>query len=114
MTIYESTTERRRHPRTQLTMSAHCIRLDPDGGDVMDRIDVVDISRSGMGAICDRPFYPGQRVILCLPRTEGGHRNIYASVVRCRHRTEGYRIGLEFDRSAIGAWMDSDPQVAAA
>ena len=95
-------------------MSAHCIRLDPDCGDVTDRIDVVDISRGGLGAICDRPFYPGQRVILCLPRSEGGHRNITASIVRCRHRNEGYRIGLEFDRSAIGAWMGYGPQVAAA
>lgn len=107
--------ERRRHPRTQLSMSADCIRLDPDGGDVTDRVDVVNISRSGIGIIGSRPFYPGQRVVLCLPRTNtGGSRNIYASVVRCRHRTEGYHIGLEFDPTAIAARAGSEPQYAAA
>jgi len=110
MTIHETTQERRRHRRTQLSISAHCIRLDPDGGDVTDRLDVVDISRSGMGAICSRPFYPGQRIIICLPRATGGHRTIYASIVRCRHRTEGYHIGLEFDPSALGRWADSEPE----
>lgn len=75
--------ERRRHPRTALRMSLRCVRLDPDGGDVEDTLHMVDISRSGMGAICQRPFYPGQRIVLCLPQSEGnGRRNIYASVVR--------------------------------
>ena len=114
MTIYEPTTERRCHPRTHLSMSVPCIRLDPDCGDVTDRIDVVDISRGGLGAICQRPFYPGQRVILCLPRATGGHRSVYASIVRCRHRTEGYRVGLQFDHATISAWMDADVQTAAA
>ena len=115
MMTVESTMERRRHPRTQMSMSAYCIRLDPDGGDVTDRIDVVDISRSGIGAISSRPFYPGQRVVLCLPRgQDGGHRNINASIVRCRHRTEGYHIGLEFDPAAIGAWVGTEAQFAAA
>ena len=95
-------------------MSVHCIRLDPDCGDVTDRIDVVDISRGGLGAICQRPFYPGQRVILCLPRATGGHRSVYASIVRCRHRTEGYRVGLQFDHAAISSWMDADVQTVAA
>jgi len=115
MTAYESLMERRRYPRTQLNISAHCVRLDPDGGDVTDRIDVLDISRGGMGAISSRPFYPGQRVILCLPDAQGvGYRNIHAAIVRCRHRADGYRIGLEFDPNAVCTWADSDMQVAAA
>ena len=116
MTIYESTTmERRRHPRTQLNISAQCIRLDPDGVNVTDRIDVVDVSRGGMGALSTRPFYPGQRVILSMPSQQGNRaRNIHAAVVRCRHRTEGYHIGLEFDPKAISTWADSELEYAAA
>ena len=115
MSGYESMMERRRYPRTQLNISAHCIRLDPDGGDVTDRVDVVDISRGGMGAVSSRPFYPGQRVILCLPMSQGGgHRNIHAAIVRCRHQSEGYRIGLEFDPNAVCTWADSEVECVAA
>lgn len=115
MTSYESMMERRRHPRTRLSVSANCIRLDPDGGDVTDRIDVIDISRSGLGAVSARPFYPGQRLVVSLPRWHcGGQRSVYASIVRCRQQTEGYRIGLEFDPMAIGTWADSQVEFAAA
>lgn len=106
-------TERRRHPRTQLQMTLTCIRLDPDGGDVLDTLHMVDISRSGLGAISDRPYYPGQRIVLCLPLSpNGGRRNIYARVVRCRQDQEGYRIGLQFDSTSMAAWYG--PATAAA
>ena len=115
MIIDESVMERRRHRRTHLSISAHCIRLDPDGGDVTDRIDVVDISRGGLGALSSRPFYPGQRLVLCLPGPySGGQRSTYASIVRCRQRAEGYRIGLEFAPTAIGTWADSKLEYVAA
>ena len=95
--------ERRRHPRTQLQLTLRGIRLDPDGGEVVDTLHMQDISRSGIGAICDRSYYPGQRVVLCLPLTpQGGRRNIYATVVRCRHLEEGYRVGMEFDGVSLG------------
>ena len=107
--------ERRRHPRTTLNMSVQCIRLDPDGGDVFDRIHVVDISRSGLGAVSDRSFYPGQRIILALPISKGStSRSLYASVVRCRPRDDGYRIGLEFDATAVGAWTNDQTYTVAA
>ena len=110
-----SVMERRRHPRTQLNMSVNCIRLDPDGGDILDRIHVVNISRSGLGAVSDRPFYPGQRIVLNMPRSEdNGKRSFYATIVRCRQRSEGYRIGLEFDNTAIGAWSNRNFASAAA
>lgn len=101
----ETSAERRRHPRTTLRMLLRCVRLDPDGGDVMDTLDMTDISRSGMGAICDRAFYPGQRVVLHLPAGEDrGRRNIYAAVVRAQSSDAGYRVGLEFDRASAAAW----------
>ncbi len=107
--------ERRRHPRTALRMSLRCVRLDPDGGDVEDTLHMVDISRSGMGAICQRPFYPGQRIVLCLPQSEGnGRRNIYASVVRSRLDDEAYHVGLEFDRTPATAWCAVPAPVALA
>jgi len=80
------------------------IRLDPDGGDVMSELNMVDISRSGIGAISERPMYPGQRILLCLPLSQdSGRRNFYATVVRCRRSEEGYRVGMEFDSVSLGA-----------
>ena len=96
-------TERRRHPRTQLQMTLRCIRLDPDCGEVTDTLHMLDISRGGMGAVCDRAFYPGQRIVLCVPLTEkSGRRNIYATVIRCRQSQEGYAVGMEFDNVSFG------------
>lgn len=98
--------ERRRYPRTQVRMTLSSIRLDPDG-EVIDTLETVDISRRGMGAISSIPYYPGQRVLVCIPlSTEGGQRNIYATVVRCRQVEEGYHVGIEFDSAAPGAWYE--------
>jgi len=113
--IEESTMERRRHARTQLQMTLNCIRLDPEGGDVMDTLHMVDISRSGLGAISDRPYYPGQRIVLCLPLSpNGGRRNMYARVIRCRPDQDGYRIGLQFDSASTAAWYASAAAAPAA
>ena len=109
-----SVMERRRHPRTLLQMTLQGIRLDPGGGDVVDTFHTVDISRSGMGAICDRSFYPGQRVVICLPLSEnGGQRNIYATVVRCRPEAGRYHVGMEFDTVSVGSWYGVEGTVAA-
>ena len=94
--------ERRRHPRTQLRMTLHGIRLDPDGGDVCDTLQMQDISRGGMGAVADRWLYPGQKVMLRLPtHPANGRRNLSATVVRCKRIQEGYRIGLQFDHIGL-------------
>jgi hypothetical protein len=85
-------------------MTLRCIRLDPDCRDVVETLRMVDISRGGMGALCDRSFYPGQRIVLCVPMTDkSGRRNIYAMVVRSRQGQEGHAVGLEFDRVSLGA-----------
>ncbi len=97
--------ERRRHTRTQLQMSLRSIRLDPDGGDVMDCLHMQNISRSGLGAVSDRSFYPGQRVVLALPMAGGvGRKNVYAKVVRCQQYRKAYAVGLEFDNLPLGSW----------
>ena len=107
--------ERRRHPRTALRMTLRCVRLDPDGGDVVDTLHMTDISRGGMGATCDRPFYPGQRIVLCLPRSDGnGRRNIYASVIRSRAADDGHRVGLSFDRASVSTWYAAGAAAMAA
>jgi len=107
--------ERRHFPRTQLQMKIQCIRFDPDGDDVVDVLETVNISRSGLGAVSQRPYYPGQRVLLCMPLTSmAGRRNIYASVVRCRPAEEGYDIGIEFDATSSGIWQPEQPAAAAA
>ena len=106
--------ERRRHPRTRLQMSLQCVRLDPDGGDALDRLRMIDISRAGMGAHCDRPFYPGQRLMLCLPlSSSSGRRNVYATIVRCHQSDEGHRVGLSFDNSSVGSAYGTGGTVAA-
>ena len=74
-----------------------------------------DTWRSGLGAYCDRPFYPGQRLVLCLPLTgENGRRNIYATVTRCRPTEDGYRVGMAFDRVSLGSWTAAQDVSAAA
>lgn len=97
--------ERRRHPRTRLQMRLGCIRLDPDGGDIVDSLEMMDISRGGLGADCGRRYYRGQRIVLNLPLTaDGGRRHLYATIVRCsaNDHESGYRVGFEFDGPYVG------------
>lgn len=111
----DSGIEKRRHPRTVVEMTLRGIRLDPEGGEVVDWLRMQDISRSGMGAVSARPFYPGQRFVLCLPLSgDTGRRHIYATVRRCRPGEDGYRVGLEFDNAAHGAYNAAAGVLAAA
>ena len=106
--------ERRRHPRTRLQMTLHGIRLDPDGGDVCNTLEMTDISRGGMGAFADRWLYPGQRIVLRLPlHPDGGRRNLYAAVQRCNKQADGFKVGLQFDQTSLDA-VGFAPAVAAA
>jgi len=111
----EANIEKRRHPRTVVQMTLKGIRLDPDGGEVLDMLRMRNISRSGMGATAERPLYPGQRLILCLPlTTEGGRRSIYATVRRCRQGESGFGVGLEFDSASIEGCVGSSQTLVAA
>jgi len=106
--------ERRRHPRTRLEMTLGCIRLDPDGGDVVDSLRMVDISRGGMGAFSGRAYYPGQRIVLSLPLpAEQGRRNIYATITRCQPSRADYRVGFAFDAPHVGQSYASSQAVVA-
>ena len=97
--------ERRRHGRVQVQMALQAVRLEPDNVDVMDRLHMTDVSRSGVGAISDHRYYPGQRVLIYLPLTgQSGQRVLYATVRRCRPHAEGYRLGMEFDRTSLDTW----------
>ena len=96
-------------------MKIQCIRLDPDGGDVVDVLETLDISRCGMGVLSQRAFYPGQRVMLCMPLTSmRGERNIYATVARCRQEEQGYNVGLDFDMASSSLWTQTASSQAAA
>ena len=108
--------ERRRHSRASVHMDVRCIRLDPHEGDIIDEVDMVDLSRSGVGAVSDNWYYPGQKVVVCLPAAaDHGNRQMRATVRRClsRHET-GYRIGLEFDRNSLNAWSSLSTRAIAA
>ena len=98
--------ERRRHSRASVHMGVRCIRLDPHEGDVIDELDMVDLSRSGAGAVSNNWYYPGQKVVVCLPGdTEHGKRQICSTVRRCLSRQEdGFRLGLEFDHNSLNTW----------
>jgi hypothetical protein len=106
--------ERRRHTRTQLQMTLRSIRLDPECGDVVDCLHMQNISRSGLGAIVDRPFYPGQRVVLFLPVQGQGRKNVYARVVRCSQVRHAYEVGLEFETMSVGSWCGAPTEAVAA
>jgi c-di-GMP-binding flagellar brake protein YcgR len=74
---------------------------------------MVDISRGGMRAVSSRSYYPGQRIVLCLPVSQAsGRRSIYATVVRCRQEEEGYCVGLRFDTASVGAWYGAEMAAA--
>jgi len=107
--------ERRRHPRTQLRLMLHGIRLDPDGGDVQNTLEMVDISRSGIGVISDRWLYKGQKIALTIPsHGQKGRKSIFATVVRCQKVNEGYRVGLEFDPVAVAMTLEGTSTTALA
>ena len=107
--------ERRLHPRTQLSMPLQLTRMDPDGGDLVEQVEMVDISRGGLGAICGRWHYPGQRVVVRLPGPGMSARNICGIVRRCAPVGWQFRVGIEFDRP-IGSLCAEDlgPTAAAA
>ncbi len=100
--------EQRRHPRMHLQMGIHCVRLDPSGQNTLDQLSTFDISKSGIGATSDQPYYPGQRVMVRLPIARAdGDRHMYARVVRCRRdREQGYQIGLEFEAASRGSVVE--------
>jgi hypothetical protein len=108
--------ERRRHSRASVHMGVRCIRLDPHEGGVVDEVDMVDLSSSGVGAISDSWYYPGQKVVVCLPAdTDHGKRQMQATVKRCLSRNEeGYRIGLEFDHKSHNTWTNVSTEAVAA
>ncbi len=98
--------ERRRHSRSSMNIDVRCIRLDPHEGGVVDEVDMVDLSRSGVGAVSENWYYPGQKVVVCLPADSvHGKRQMQATVRRCLSRNEpGYRIGFEFDHNSLNTW----------
>lgn len=113
--IESTNVEKRRHQRTLLRMTFKAVRFDPDGGEVVDTFHMMDISRSGMGAVAERYLYPGQRMVLCLPMTEStGRRSIYATIRRCGHGEGGYEVGLEFDNASLAGSCMSDTALVAA
>ena len=100
--------ERRRHSRESVHGGVRCIRLDPHEGGVIDEVDMVDLSSSGAGAVSDSWYYPGQRVVVCLPADiDHNNRQMQATIRRCLSRQEeGFRIGLEFDRNSLNTWTN--------
>jgi len=113
MKTVQSSAERRRHIRTQLQIMLRALRMDPDG-DSMETFSMTDISRGGIGAVADRTYYPGQRVVLNMPLPDGPKRQrIYATVVRCQAQPDGYHLGMAFDKPSISTVSGIAAQMAA-
>jgi hypothetical protein len=105
--------ERRLYPRTQVRMPVQLTRLDPDGGDVVEQVEMVDISRGGLGALAGRWHYPGQRVMVRLPGAGMSVRNICGIIRRC-HMADGmHQLGIEFERPMATLCAD-EPIIAVA
>ena len=104
-TEHSNPSERRRYPRTQIRMQLQAIRLDPDG-DLLERMELMDISRGGIGALCSRSFYPGQRVLLKLPAPGLSVRNVCGIIRRCQKVQNDYRVGIEFDQPIVSLHGD--------
>ena len=112
MKTIQSQAERRRHIRTHLQITLRALRMDPDG-DSMETFNMTDISRGGIGVVSDRTYYPGQRVVLNMPLPDGPKRQrVYATIVRCQSKPDGYHLGMMFDRPAVST-VDVMAQVAA-
>ena len=98
MNIKRSQAERRRHVRTPLQITLRALRMDPDG-DSVETFTMTDISRGGIGAVSERTYYPGQRVVLNMPMPDAPQRQrVYATIIRCRQERDGYHVGMSFDR----------------
>ncbi|MCE5326829.1 MAG: PilZ domain-containing protein [Planctomycetaceae bacterium] len=109
-----SGSERRRHGRVKMEDCFQAVRLDPDGVNTMDTLSGIDISRSGVGAFSSRSYYPGQRLVICLPVAGNhGHRNLYATIVRSSGVQGGYAIGLKFDSASADQWVGVSTLAAA-
>ncbi|MBT3201384.1 MAG: PilZ domain-containing protein [Phycisphaerales bacterium] len=108
--------ERRRHRRESVHFDVRCIRLDPHEGGIIDNVDLVDLSQSGVGAVSENWYYPGQKVVVCLPAdATHGSRQVKATVKRCLSRhAPGYRIGMEFDHNARDTWVNQNTELAVA
>ena len=103
MNIKRSQAERRRHVRTPLQITLRALRMDPDG-DSVETFTMTDISRGGIGAVSERTYYPGQRVVLNMPMQDAPQRQrVYATVIRCRSERDGYHLGMMFDRPSISS-----------
>ena len=98
--------ERRLYPRTQVQMRVQVLRLDPNEGDLVDELQMVDISRNGIGALSERMFYPGQRLIMKLPAAGMDVRNVCGQVRRCNRVDDRFIIGVEFDHPIASLCAD--------
>ncbi len=103
--------ERRLYPRTQIRMPVQVTRMDPDGGDPIEQLEMMDISRGGIGAMSSHWHYPGQRVLVRLPGPGMGVRNICGIVRRCMPLEGAFRVGIEFDRP-ISSLCADEPERA--
>lgn len=113
MAFLNAPEERRRYTRTQINMPIQAVLFDPDG-EVVDPMEMIDISRGGMGAVSRRAYYPGQRIVVKLPAPGMSVRNVYATVRRCGKSDGRYHVGLEFDRPMVSLCSAEQDSIVAA
>lgn len=102
----ETMMERRHYPRTQVQMALQVLRLDPSGIELIDQVRMTDISRGGIGAVSEKAYYPGQRLILKLPGAGMGVRTLCATVRRSLKVEGTYHLGIEFEHPMASLCAD--------
>ena len=90
-------TEKRRHQRKQWRPRLSGMFVSDDGRKMVEILQGIDISKSGMGIAGSREHSVGTHLIINLPEHKGQSKYIHAKVVRCWKEESQIRMGLEFD-----------------
>ncbi len=94
--------ERRGCTRHPISGQVTSLQQPADPQDHQARIcslQLLNISDTGLGAICPEPVDPGTRISVFFPphAAEGGF-DLFGTVVRCVHREAGHEIGIRFSQ----------------
>lgn len=93
--------EQRRSPRYHVTGRATAVTpLSPSEGrhSRIRSLQLINMSDTGLGAICQDALEPGTSVAIFLPPHGPDHGlDIYGQVVRCTPKDYGHEIGIRFD-----------------
>ena len=104
-------TEKRRHPRRKWLPKLTGVFVSDNGRRVLEQLQGVDISKSGMGIAGSRQHPVGTHLIISLPEYHKPGGYVHAKVVRCWEEKSQIRMGLEFDDSPDDMVLPDESEV---